>query len=160
MDRVSIIFTRAGLLWLVAGVILGALMLSDNIVPGDWKLWFAPTHGHMLFVGWFLQFAIGIGYWLLPRKRTPEKPLGYDERLGMLAIVLLNAGLLLRVIAEPAGRMGYTGWLDDYTLAASSLIQLAAILIIARQIWIRLTGRPPRRTEPGASRPEATLPPS
>jgi hypothetical protein len=51
--------------------------------------------------------------------------------------------------------MGHTGWLDDYTLAASSLIQLAAILIIARQIWIRLTGRPPRRTEPSAPRPDS-----
>jgi len=25
----------------------------------------------MLFVGWFLQFVVGIAFLLLPRKRTP-----------------------------------------------------------------------------------------
>lgn len=62
-----------------------------------------------LFVGWFLQFAIGIAYWLLPRKRTAERPLGYHERGANLAFALLNSGLFTRVIAEPPGRVGNGG---------------------------------------------------
>ena len=60
--------------WLMIGFVIGGLMLTDRKVPGDWRLWLSPGHGHMLFVGWFLQFAMGLSYWLLPRKRTPISP--------------------------------------------------------------------------------------
>lgn len=149
MDTVSVRLVRASLLWLVAGITLGALMLSDRLIPGDWRLWFAPTHGHILFVGWFLQFAIGIAYWLLPRKRTTERPLGYHERWALAAFALLNGGLLFRVAAEPPSRVGNGGDLGDAALAVSSLLQLAAIVIIAAQIWPRIVPRRQGRT-PGS----------
>ncbi len=141
MDPVSVRLARASILWLVTGFTLGALMLSDTLVPGNWRVWFAPTHGHILFVGWFLQFAIGIAYWLLPRKRTGDRPLGYDERPASSAYALLNGGLLLRVIAEPLGRSGHSGNAVDITLAISSILQLAAIVIVATQIWPRIVPR-------------------
>lgn len=144
MDRVSVIMARVSLCWLLLGFALGALMLSDALVPGHWRAWFAPTHGHILFVGWFLQFAIGVGYWLLPRKRRPERPLGYSERATLLGVALLNAGLALRVIAEPAARMGHGGRWSDLTLAVSSLLQLAAIAILVSQLWGRITPKPKR----------------
>lgn len=150
MDSVSVRLVRASLLWLVLGFTLGALMLSDALAPGDWRLWFAPTHGHILFVGWFLQFAVGVAYWLLPRKRTPRQPLGYHEPSATTAFALLNSGLLLRVIAEPAGRAGNGGNLVDIALACSAVLQLAAIVIIVAQIWPRVVsrrqGRHARRT--------------
>lgn len=149
MDRVSVVYTRAAIVWLVAGVALGALMLSDNLVSGDWRLWFSPTHGHMLFVGWFLQFAIGVAYWLLPRKRNTDLPYGYNERTAMAGLVLLNIGLGVRVVAEPLGRAGRDGTPQDLALAASSLLQLAAVLIIASQIWRRLIPRPAKLVRDG-----------
>jgi hypothetical protein len=144
VDRISVFFTRAALIWLVAGFTLGALMLSDELLRGHWRVWFGPTHGHMLFVGWFLQFAIGIGYWLLPRKRNETRPLGYDERQAFTGLVLLNAGLIVRVVAEPSSRIGYNGRADDWALAASAILQLVAIAILASQIWRRIILRQPR----------------
>ena len=144
MDRVSIYFVRAALLWLVLGFALGALMLSDALVPGTWRAWFAPTHGHILFVGWFLQFAVGVGYWLLPRKRSPSLPEGYDESRAIAAFALLNVGLLLRVIVEPLDRSGNGSDALDVVLAVSSLLQFAAILIIVSQIWGRILPRKKR----------------
>jgi hypothetical protein len=149
MDRVSIYLVRAALLWLVFGFALGALMLSDALAPGSWRLWFAPTHGHILFVGWFLQFAVGVGYWLLPRKRSPERPEGYHATAALVAFALLNSGLLLRVIVEPLGRSGRGSDALDVTLAVSSLLQLAAIVIIARQIWGRVLPRRKRAAPDG-----------
>ena len=146
MDPVSVRLVRASLLWLVAGFALGALMLSDAFVPGDWRVWFAPTHGHILFVGWFLQFAVGIAYWLLPRKRTTARPLGYHEQGAFSAFALLNSGLLLRVIAEPPGRVGNGEELIDVALAVSAVLQLAAIVIVATQIWPRIVPRRPSRS--------------
>lgn len=149
MDRVSVVYTRAALVWLVSGVALGALMLSDDLVPGDWRRWFSPTHGHMLFVGWFLQFAIGVAYWLLPRRRNTDLPYGYNERAAMAGLVLLNLGLGVRVVAEPLGRGGYDGTPQDLALALSSILQLAAVMIIAAQIWKRLIPRPAKLVRDG-----------
>jgi hypothetical protein len=151
MDPVSVRLVRASLLWLVTGFGLGALMLSDALVPGDWRLWFAPTHGHILFVGWFLQFAVGVAYWLLPRKRTLERPLGYHERWALAAFMLLNLGLALRVLAEPPDRVGNGGDVVDIILAVSSVLQLVAIIIIASQIWPRVVPRRSTRTTSGES---------
>lgn len=152
MDPVSVRFARASLLWLTLGFALGALMLSDALAPGSWRAWFAPTHGHILFVGWFLQFAVGVAYWLLPRRRSTERPLGYHEGAAFLSFALLNSGLALRVVAEPVSRLGHGGVFPDYALVASSMLQLAAVFTMARQLWARVTPRqPPRSSRDGAT---------
>ena len=135
---------RAALCWLVAGAVVGGLMLLDDALPGALVAWLAPSHAHMLFVGWFLQFVIGVAYWLLPRKRTPAQTLGYDERLGMLATLALNAGLLLRVGAEPIARMGQGSALTQVALGSVALLQVTAIVVFAAQLWPRVGPRVPR----------------
>lgn len=145
MDRVSAWMVRASLCWLVLGVTVGAVMMSDVWLPGRWRVWMAPSHGHMLFVGWFLQFALGIGIWLLPRTRSDAKPLGYREGRTAFAVVALNAGLLLRVWLEPVQRSGNDSSLYDPGLLLSSLLQLAAVGLIVIEIWPRVAARTPRK---------------
>ena len=113
-------------------------MLVDRAVPGAWRAWLAPSHGHMLFVGWFLQFALGIAYWLLPRKRSSDRPLGYDERLSWLGVGALNAGLMLRMLSEPLERTGRGNLVTLSALFASATLQLAAVLVFVLQIWPRM----------------------
>lgn len=141
MDRLSIVMVRSSLIWLLAGVVIGSLMLVDRAIPGDWRLWMAPSHGHMLFVGWLVQFALGIAYWLMPRKRSPERPLGYHEGLAIGGSVALNVGLTLRVIAEPLERTGHENVLTLALLGGSSVLQLAAIAVFVGQLWPRIYGR-------------------
>ena len=147
---------RTSLLWLLAGVGIGAAMLVDRALPGQWRAWLAPSHAHMLFVGWFLQFALGVAYWLLPRRRSPERPLGYGVRAAFAAAIALNLGLLLRVAAEPLERAGL---LNDATLAvlgASALLQLGAAMVFVAQFWPRLGARPVRgRAADGRVQPNA-----
>ena len=132
---------KAALLWLVAGVVFGGLMLVDRGLPGNWRLWMMPTHGHMLFVGWLVQFALGIAYWLLPRKRSPELPIGYRERPALVAVGLLNLGLALRVLGEPMERTGHAGDFSFTMLAGSSLFQVGAVVIFVTQLWPRIYGK-------------------
>ncbi len=141
MDRLSIVMVRSSLIWLLAGVVIGSLMLVDRAIPGDWRLWMAPSHGHMLFVGWLVQFALGIAYWLMPRKRSPKRPLGYHEGLAISGNVALNVGLALRVIAEPLERTGHENVLTLALLGGSSVLQLAAIAVFVGQLWPRIYGR-------------------
>jgi hypothetical protein len=146
MDPVSVKMVRAGLIWLATGFTLGALMLADASLPGSWRAWFLPTHGHILFVGWFLQFAVGVAYWLLPRKRTDDRPFGYNERAAYLSFAVLNTGLILRVIAEPAPRIGYWTSFVNEILVVSAIAHVVAIGIIVVQLWFRVIPRPSRRS--------------
>ncbi len=141
MDRISIVMVRAALAWLVLGFVVGGLMLVDRAIPGDWRAWMAPSHGHILFVGWFLQFALGIAYWLLPRKRQPELPLGYPEKPAFVAVTALNLGLLARVAAEPFERVGRASDVTLTLLAVSAILQVAAVVIFVMQLWPRIYGR-------------------
>lgn len=149
MDPLSARMLRASLIWLLCGVSIGGAMLLDRALPGNWVLWLAPSHAHMLFVGWFLQFALGIAYWLLPRKRTPQRPVGYHEGLATAAVVALNLGLLLRVVAEPAERTGWGSNLTLAMLALSAILQIGAVVIVVSQIWPRVAPRVGRKTGDG-----------
>lgn len=148
---------RASFIWLLMGAIAGAAMMMDEALPGAWRVWMGPTHGHMLFVGWFAQFAIGIAFWLLPRKRSPTRPLGYDERTALAAVALLNLGLLLRVAAEPAQRSGHDGAWITPLLGTSGVLQAGAFAIVVVQLWPRVAPRAIKAagSQPG-SRPEQT----
>jgi hypothetical protein len=159
MDRLNVAMVRASFAWLLAGILVGGLMLIDRAVPGDWRRWGQPTHGHMLFVGWFLQFALGIAYWLLPRRRTTERPLGYNERAALLAVAGLNLGLLLRTVAEPAERVGIAqgtpgGWVTLVALTASAALQVGAVTLFVIQLWSRVTPRAPKGRPAGPATTE------
>ena len=147
MDQLSSRMLRASLLWLSVGFIVGGLMLTDRALPGQWVLWMAPSHAHMLFVGWFLQFVVGVAYWLLPRKRTPERPLGYAERVAALAALALNLGLICRILAEPVERTGQGTSLTLGLLAISALLQVGAALTFAAQLWPRVGPRQIRKKD-------------
>jgi hypothetical protein len=147
MDRLSSVMVRGSLLWLLGGVFVGAAMLTDRSLPGNWRVWAQPSHIHMLFVGWFLQFALGVAYWLLPRKRTTARPLGYDERLALAAVIGLNLGLLLRVVAEPVERTGHDGTATFWALTLSAVLQVAAVAIFVSQLWPRVGARPRTRAQ-------------
>ncbi|HEU5434203.1 MAG TPA: hypothetical protein VFU81_21205, partial [Thermomicrobiales bacterium] len=132
----------------------GGLMLNDRIVPGDWVAWALPAHMHMLLVGWFLQFALAIAFWLLPRRRTPARPLGYDERAALAAAAALNVGLALRIVAEPLERAGRASAGTTAALAISALLQIAAVLTFVIQLWPRLAPRKERQAA-AVSKPAA-----
>ncbi len=135
---------RLALVWLMVGFVIGGLMLTDLKVPGDWRLWLSPGHGHMLFVGWFLQFAVGVAYWLLPRKRTPQQPIGYAERPAWVAVAALNVGLALRSGGEAAERSGHASDLTFTILAIAAVLQIVAAAIFVTQLWPRVAARPIR----------------
>ncbi len=151
MDRLTAVMVRLSLGWLLSGFVIGGAMLVDRVAPGAWRAWLAPSHGHMLFVGWFLQFVLGIAFWLLPRKRLPDQPLGYNERLSWLAVGALNIGLLLRIVSEPLERTRQGNAVTITMLFVSAILQIAAAIIFVLQLWPRISVRQVR-PRPGETR--------
>jgi hypothetical protein len=98
MPRLSRWFVRISLLYLSAGMTLGALLLANKgilFAPFLWAL--LPAHVEFMFLGWMSQFALGIAFWILPRLNGVF-PRG-NERWSWGTFVLLNAGVWLVVVA-------------------------------------------------------------
>ena len=96
MPRLSLWFVRASLLYLLAGFTFGALILAQKGIPFYPPVWeLFPAHVEFLLVGWLVQLAMGVGFWIFPRFSIGQ-PRG-DERFIRVAFLFLNAGILLTV---------------------------------------------------------------
>jgi hypothetical protein len=91
-------------------------------------LWLAPVMIHLLVVGWVTGMIFGAACWMFPRY-SPNQPRGTDA-LAVASFLLLNLGLLLRVVAEPlqAPREGPLSLVPPVSvwLIRSSLLNLLA----------------------------------
>ena len=93
MPKLSVWFVRTALAYLALGFSLGAVLLTDRVLPlGVLRPRLLPLHIEFLLVGWMVQLALGVAFWILPRFRTgPERG---REGLAWLSFALLNLGLL------------------------------------------------------------------
>ncbi|MGB7213083.1 MAG: hypothetical protein WBC97_10720 [Gemmatimonadales bacterium] len=94
MPVLSTWFVRTALLELLAGFLLGALMLATR--GHTLALWAAPLlplHIELLVLGWLANLALGVAYWILPKHASgPER----GRRWPVIAAwCSLNAGVLL-----------------------------------------------------------------
>ena len=129
-------FVKAALVYFVAALCLGILFQTGPLreLPVLRVAW--PTYVHILVVGWLTQLIFGVAYWLFPRY-SAELPRGSDQ-LGWASLVLLNVGLLLRVIGEPMSAVGHhVGGL----LVASAVTQFLAGLAFVANTWPRIRER-------------------
>jgi hypothetical protein len=130
VPRLSVWFVRTALIYLGVGFTLGALILFQKGVPYLGAVWqLLPMHYEFLLIGWTLQLAMGVAFWILPRYLHGAAR--GDERLVWLAYVLLNAGVL------SAGLGSWLGLPADVLLAGRAAEVLAALLF-ALQAWPRV----------------------
>ncbi len=129
MPRLSCWFVRAALLYLAARFTLGAFILANKglgFYPSIWR--FLPVHMELLLMGWLVQLALGIAYWILPR-HIKGAPRG-NEAWIELAFWLINLGIGW-VIAETV-----------FTLQGLALIgrvaECAAVLVFILGSWRRV----------------------
>lgn len=133
MPGLSIWFVRAALAHLALGFTFGALMLANKGVPfapGLWQL--RAAHIELLTLGWVLQLALGVAYWILPR--FWEGPPRGNTVGAYLAFGLLNGGLWLVALTTLAG-------LPPALLLVGRLLEAGAVLAFAWHIWPRIVGR-------------------
>jgi hypothetical protein len=119
VSKWQVAFLRAALGWLVATGVLGVVVSIWPALAGP----FRPTHAHMGVLGFFLGMVMGVAFWMLPR------PGGIKQTSWEAAsFVLLQAGLVLRVVVEPWWRM--TGDRNvQVAFVVSGLLLLAAMVV-------------------------------
>ncbi len=109
------------ILALLAGAVLGAQAIWAFSPPTVDLL---PPYFHLLAEGWITMLIIGVVFWMFP-KYTLERP-RRSERLGWSSYILLNLGLLLRVISKPVNEI----------IGKSASIWAILILIAALLQWL------------------------
>lgn len=129
MPRLSVWLVRCALLQLALGFTLGALLLANKglaFAPWLWRL--RGTHSETLLMGWALQLALGVAFWVLPR-HAQGLPRG-NERWGWLGLGLLNAGVLCAAWG-PA-------WAWPSALFLGRLLEVGAALAFVWLAWPRV----------------------
>lgn len=129
MPRLSRFYIKTALIHLTLGFTFGALMLANkgvSINPLWWRL--LPAHMEILLLGWTVQLALGVAFWILPR--LPQGGRG-DTRGAWVAYGCLNCGIGLVILSS---------WLalPPFWLFLGRLLEVAAIPAFAHHIWPRI----------------------
>jgi len=136
MPRLSQLMIRTALLWLAFGYSLVGLVLLNKglpLLPWLWNL--RAAHIHMLLVGWTVQLACGVAFWILPR--LDARGGRGDERLVWGCYVALNGGVVLGALHDPlAALVVWPGW--DVLPLLMGLLYLVAAALFALHAWPRV----------------------
>ena len=133
MPRLSQWLIKAALIYLLLGFTVGALLLTHKGISLHPALWsWLPTHIEFLLMGWILQIAMGVGFWILPRYwQEPRRP---KETFAQAAFVLLNLGIWLVVL-------GTTFRIGSWALLAGRVVETSAVVLFALHAWHRVVSR-------------------
>jgi hypothetical protein len=129
-------FIRTALIYLILGVTLGSLLLADKVLGFSGSLWgLLPLHIEWLLLGWTLQLAMGIAWWILPRPSPRLQRTGW----AWSSYALLNGGLGLSAVARLvpfslSGQLQLLSWIFFMT----TLMQVASVGFYALALWPRV----------------------
>ena len=102
MPRLSVWFIRSALCYLAIGVLAGAVLLVNRgVFLGAWVLRLLPVHIEFLLMGWTVQLALGVAFWILPRFRSGAER--GRERLAWVSYGLLNLGVMAAGVGPAIG---------------------------------------------------------
>ncbi|MDT8306547.1 MAG: hypothetical protein RRC07_11480 [Anaerolineae bacterium] len=143
MPQLTRAFIKISFIYLLAALLLGLLLALRQLVSLPAFLTAAgPVYFHLFLVGWLTQLIFGTIYWLFPAA-NPPRPRA-EKWLGWTALILLNAGLLLRVVAEPLATLRpgtFWGWL----LVVSAVCQWLGGFAYVAVVWPRSRERTRKR---------------
>lgn len=129
MPRLSVYYVRASLIYLMLGLTVGALLLANKGLPFLPMVWaLLPLHIEFSFVGWMVQLALGIAFWILPRFSV--QPIRGNEGLSWSAFFLLNLGIGLVVLQNIIGA--------DWIATAGRLCEMSSVVLFAVGNWRRI----------------------
>lgn len=134
MPLLARLYIKTALAYLALALLLGVAIAAG--APA-WAARLGPAWIHLLVVGWLTQLIFGVAYWLFPR-HSRERPFGQTAP-AWAAFGLLNAGLVLRAVAEPAAVGGGAAW--RAALVASAAAQALGVLAFVAYLWPRVRTR-------------------
>lgn len=125
-------FLKAALIYLILALCTGVLLA----LPVASKMaGLFPVYLHLLTFGWLTQLIFGIALWMFP-KYSASLPRG-PEWLGWSTFVLLNLGLLLRMVFEPVHAQAASP-VSGLMLAMAAVLQWLSAVAFVANTWQRV----------------------
>ena len=139
MPPITRMFIKTGFAYVVLGVALSALWIVHLVWP-RYPLFGAlqPTALHLIVVGWLTQVIFGVALWMFPpwSKHAPRGP----GAVNWACYSLLNAGILLRLVAEPWNTLSPHLELGSL-LVVSAVLQVIAVWLFVAAVWTRVRSK-------------------
>ena len=129
------IFIKTAVIYLLLGTALGGFLLANKgwfRIPMPYE--FVTVHNHLISVGFIMMMIMGVAYWMFPRPSGVALRDVSRDPLAWANYLLLNAGLILRLVSEPIHYMD----LAAKALVVSSLLQMLGIFMFVLSIWKRI----------------------
>lgn len=132
MPKYSIYFIKTAFIYFIFGTILGATILINKAYNFNSLIWnILPIHIEILFIGWFLQFILGVAYWIMP-KYFSSKSYG-NENLIKSSYILINSGLIIKTLLD------YFTSNTFYSLSLVAFLPIfIGVILFASNIWLRV----------------------
>lgn len=136
MPSITRLFVKTSLLYLAAALGVGVFLALRPLLPlPAFVGGLTPVYFHLFMVGWVMQLIVGVAYWMFP-KWSRLLPRSHDG-LALATYGLLNSGLLLRAIAEPAQSVSaWQGW--GWLIVLAALLQWLGSLAFIANTWPRV----------------------
>jgi len=134
MDRPTRWFILASLFYLVAGAVMGLLLVLAPDRMGDVLF----THVHLLLAGFMAMMVFGVGYFILPRFAASNL-----RWPGMVEVHfwLANVSLVAMAISRPMESAGGAdAWGTIFRLGA--LVQFVSVFMFAANLGLTLMAKP------------------
>lgn len=138
MPRIARTFIKTGLVYFLASLLIGLAMEIDSLSFPSMM----PLFWHLLMVGWITQIIFGVSMWMFPGRNREEGFLA--QKWAWLTYLLLNLGLVLRVIAEPVVSYS-TASVWSILIVLSAVMQIAAAVAYCIEVWPRVQSKEQRR---------------
>ena len=129
-------FIKTGILFLLVGLALGAVLVVRRELLGAWPdPYWVSAHTHAILVGFVMMMILGVALWLFPR---PEKgDTRYAPERAELAYWSVAAGTALRIAGELARASSGAAWLR-WLVVVASLAQVGGIALFFFTMWSRV----------------------
>jgi hypothetical protein len=101
MPKLSRWMIRSSFINLWAGFGIATLILSQRGLPDIFPIYawqWIPVHVNLLLIGWMVQFAFGVSYWIFPRLFDRRTDRG-RPKFAVMSAIMLNLGVWLHAIA-------------------------------------------------------------
>lgn len=122
---------RCSLIYLLAGFLIGGLLLVGKAFPHYSIQWFLlPVHIEIVIFGWIIQFTLGTAYWILPRYL--EGPARGNIVWGKLMVLSLNLGILIMILS-------YLRLIPDSGTLVGRIFEISSVMLFIFLHWNRIT---------------------
>ena len=120
---------KASMLYMLAGFIIGALILISKVYPEYSSVWsLLSIHIEVSIFGWVIQLTMGTAYWILPRY-LKTKSRG-NPKLALAMVGMLNLGIIINLVT-------YLDMVSSSATILGRIFEVGAVILFVFLHWNR-----------------------